>query len=118
MDRGDYRLGAVVRDVVMAARIGRPGRGRPAELPDVGAGDEAAPVADQHHRLYRRVGVAAVDRGGDAFGHAGREGIDRRVVDGNDPDPIDILETDQLAVAHSSFLRYRRRLRKPATKTG
>src|SRR4029077_10890708 len=75
--------------------------GRPlAELADVGAGDKAAPRADQDHRLHRRVGIPLVDRRDDAFGHTRRQRVDRWVIDGNDADPVRVFKTDQFTLAH------------------
>ncbi len=59
---------------------------------NVGAGDKAAARADQYHRLDRRVGIAALDTLDDALGHARRQRVDRRVVNGDDTDPVDILK--------------------------
>ena len=71
-----------------------------AEGADVGAGDKAPSGADQHHRPDRRIGVAAFDILDDALGHARRERVDRRVVDLDDADPVDILEMNQSAFRH------------------
>ena len=75
----------------------RPSR---AELADVGTGDKASPGADQYHRLDRGIGIAALDILDDALGYAGRERVDRRVVDSDDTDPVDVLETNQCAFGH------------------
>ncbi len=98
MDRRDHRFRAVVEHVVGAPAGWR--GGRPAELADVGAGDKAAAGADQHHGLDRWVGIAAVDRTDDALRHAGRQRVDRRVVDRDDTNIAILLETDQLAFSH------------------
>ena len=78
-----------------------------AELADIGARDKTAAGADQHHRLDRRVGIAALDILDDALGHPRAQRIDRRVVDRDDPDPIHILEANQSAFGHivSSVVR-------------
>ncbi len=71
VDRRDHRFRARVEHLVSAlSRDGR--RTARAELADVGAGDKAAAGADQHHRLDRRIGVAALDILDNALGHAGR----------------------------------------------
>jgi hypothetical protein len=102
MDRRDDWLRALVRDVIVAAGRRR-GRRAPAELADVGAGDKAPARADQDHRLHRRIGVALVDRRRDALRHARRQGIHRRVVDGDDADIAVFLEFHQFALALSHF---------------
>ena len=105
VDRGDDRLLARVEDLV---RPPSRHRRRPvgAESADVGAGDKAAPGADQHHRPDQRVGVAALDILDDAFGHPGRQGVDRRVVDRDDADPVHILEAHQSAFRHVASLPF------------
>jgi hypothetical protein len=103
VDRCNDRLGTSIEDLVRTpARDRRRAVG--AELADVGAGDEAAPGADQHHRLDRRVGVAALDMLDDALGHPRAQRIDGRVVNCDDPDPIHIFETNQLVFRHFEFL--------------
>ena len=71
VDRGDDRLRAVRPSRRRCARRSAAACGL-AEPADVGAGDEAAAVADQHHRLDGRIGVALFERIDDAFGHARR----------------------------------------------
>ena len=84
----------------MGALSGNRRRAAGAELADVGAGDKAAPGADQHHRPDRRVGIAALDILDDALGHPGLQRVDRRVVDGDDADPVHVLEANQCAFGH------------------
>ena len=103
MDRRDHRFRAVVEHII-GPPSGRRRQRAPAELADIGAGDKAAPGADHHHRLDRRVGIALVDGRDDALRHARRQRVDRRVVDRDNPDPVDVLETDQLALSHSNLL--------------
>ena len=85
VDRRDHRLRALVHHVVVR---GGSAAAQPAlaELADIGAGDKAAPGADQHHRLDRRVGIALVERSDDALRHPRRQRVHRRIVDGDDAD--------------------------------
>jgi hypothetical protein len=103
VDRGGDRLLARIEDVVhpLPRDRARPVR---AELTNVGAGNEGAAGADQYHRFDRRVGVAALDTGDDALGHTRRQCVDRRIVDRDDADPVDRLETDQFAFRHVFLL--------------
>jgi hypothetical protein len=55
-----------------------------AEDLDIGAGDECIARADQHDGFDGRVGGGACHARVDAFGHAGAEGVDGRIVDGDD----------------------------------
>ena len=99
VDCRDHRFLAGVEDLMRAATVDRR---RPvgAEGADVGAGDKAAAGADQHHRADRRVGIAALDALDDALGHARRQRVDRRVVDRDDPDPVNILKAYQGVFGH------------------
>src|SRR6516162_5465943 len=104
MDRCDDRLGAGVEDLMGAAALDRRRAAR-AEGADIGAGDEAPSCADQHHRFDCRVGVAALDILDDALGHTRRKRIDRRVVNCDDTDAVDILKANQSAFRHFRLLR-------------
>ena len=55
---------------------------------DVGAGDERRASADEHDRVRRGVGLGARDGLADAFGNAGAERVDRRIVYGDDGDAV------------------------------
>src|SRR5262245_4802103 len=57
-----------------------------AELLDVGAGDESLSRADQRRAFDRIVVFDLLDGGRDAFGNAGAQRVNWRVVDGDDPD--------------------------------
>ena len=59
MDRRDDRFGAGIQNIV-GALTDRRALAAGAEAADVGAGDEAAAIAHQHHRLDRRIGVRLV----------------------------------------------------------
>src|SRR5215469_9492464 len=113
VDRRDDRLAAGVEDLMGPATLYRRRAAR-AEGADVGAGDKAPASAYQHHRLDRRVGVAALDILDDPLGHAGRERVDRRVVDRDDANPVHILEVNQCAFGHilSSVVKGSSRTRK------
>ena len=99
VNRRDHGFGARIEHLVGA--LSRNRRWAPgAELADVGAGDKAPSGADQHHRLDRGVGIAALDILDDALGHARAQRVDRRVVDGDDADPFHILKANQCAFRH------------------
>ena len=93
MDGGDDRLLTGVEHIVNALTQRQPGTIR-SKGADVGAGDEAAPRADQHHGLDRRIGVAARDALLDALGHARPERIHRRIVHGDDADVALAFQAD------------------------
>ena len=63
---------------------------------DVRAGDERRTGADQDDGVGARIVAGTLDRLADPFGHAGAQGIDRWVVDGDDGDAVPHLVTNQL----------------------
>ncbi len=101
VNRGNDRLGAFFEGVIRAALEDRT---RLAELADVGPGDEAAPGADQHHRLHRRIGIALVDGRDDALGNPRAQGVHWRIVDSDHADAVFDVEPNQLLVVHVAFL--------------
>ena len=90
MDGGHHRLGRLFQDALHLAQA-HPGR-RLAELGDVGTGDEGAALAAQHHRVNGGVGDGGLHGAVDAVAHRGRQGIDRREVDGDHANAIDVGE--------------------------
>jgi hypothetical protein len=103
VDRGNDRLRAVVEHVGAAARGLRP---RLAELPDVRAGDKAAPRADQHHGADIGIGIAALDAFDDPFAHTGSQRVHRRIVDGDHTDAVLDFESHHVRFAHFTPLRF------------
>ena len=79
MDCGDHRLFTAFQQIVAALAYGRAGA-RFAELADIRPRDEAAASSDQNDGFYRRVLGGFFQAFDDAFGDAGAEGVDRRVV--------------------------------------
>ena len=71
------------------------------EVPDIGAGDEGGAGADQHHGARGGIGGGAHDGGIDAFGHAGAQRIDGRIVDGDNSDFILDFVSDE--IGHGSY---------------
>ena len=80
------------------------------------ANDENQQIIVKSHTVYKystnlplaeeivldgRVGIAAFDILDNAFGDAGAQRVDRRVVDRDDADPVDILEANQCGFRHS-----------------
>ena len=84
VDRGDHRLGRAFHGVLHVVKAGA--ALRPAELGDVGAGDEGAAVADDHHRLGGRIGQSRGHAASQAVAHVERQRVHRRRVQGDDPD--------------------------------
>ena len=99
VDRRDHRLFAAVHHVVGAAAERR-ALAAGAEAADVGAGDEAAAGADQHHGADLRIGVAAVQRVDDAVRHARPERIHRRIIHHDHADIAFLLQPYHRCLAH------------------
>ena len=109
VDGGDHRLLAAVQHVVGAAAERRT-LAAGAETANVGAGDEAAARADQHHGADRRIGVGAVECVDDAFGNAGPECVHWRIIHHDDADIACLFQPYHLCFAHdASSLRSRDR---------
>ncbi len=85
VQRGDDDLRAILHRGDDVVQIGA--RGRLAELADVGAGDEGAAAADQDDGVDIGVRAERLDTVLDAVAHGRRQGIHRRIVDGEDADP-------------------------------
>ncbi len=84
MNGGDHRLGRILHGVLHVEQARAPLRA--AEFGDVGAGDERATRADQHHGLGAGVRHAAFHAAGQAIAHRGRKSVHRRGVEGDDAD--------------------------------
>ena len=99
VDRSDHRL------VGGLDHIDQGGQGgflhRLAELGDVGAGEEGAAIAADHHRVDSIVGNAFLDRRLDPLPHRGAERVDRRVVRNDDEDVALAVGGDR--AGHFSF---------------
>jgi hypothetical protein len=94
VDRGDHRYGRVLDHTLRVGEARRLGRS-PAELGDVGAGDERAAIADQHDRVGA-VGDRLVDAVEDALADMPTERVDGRVVDDDEGDVVVALQADRL----------------------
>ncbi len=84
LDRGDDRLraGLDLGDDIDESRRLR----RFAELTNIGPGDEAAALADDDEPGDGRIGCGALDGVAQSLPHLDAQGVDRRVVDGEDCD--------------------------------
>ena len=87
-------LGQFSMAAMASSRLGT--LGGPAELGDVGAGDERAAVTDQHDGLDVGVGGGLGNAIADALAHVVAEGVDWRVVDDDQSDVAVGLETNRL----------------------
>ena len=58
------------------------------ELLDVGSGNESSPAADQHDRRHVAIASEGLDRFQNPLRHAGAQGIDRRILDGDCADTV------------------------------
>ena len=92
VDRGDPGLR---RRLDAGDEVGQVRRHRRlAELADVGAGDEGAAGADQHDGVDAGVGVERLRRVPERLAQRLGEGVDRRVVDGDDGDAALAVDGD------------------------
>jgi len=83
-------LAALDRRDDVANRLGL-GRRFGREVVDVGAAAEDAVGAGEDHRFYRRVVLGRFDRGQQVGRIGERERVHRRIVEGQDPNPVAIL---------------------------
>ena len=83
VDSGDGRLR---RALEVAHGVDRPLLAPRSQATDVGAGDEGAPLADQHDRLGPGVGHGRLHPQRDAFQNASRQRVHRRRIEGDDAD--------------------------------
>ena len=99
VDDRDARLAAGFDavDHVGQARLFR----RLAKFLDVRAGHEGHAFTDQYDRLYFRIGFCSLEALLQTFAHSDAQGIDRRVVHGDDRDGAFALQSDHIRHARS-----------------
>ncbi len=90
----DHRLGTVFDAGQHTVQVGR--CQWLAEFADVGTGNEGAATTDDDQGLDGGVGDALVDAVLDTLAHGLGQGVDRRVVDGDDADVADDGEINEI----------------------
>ena len=70
---------------------------RLAQMLDVGAGDEPAPGADEHHGSDLRIRVRSFNAVDDALGHARTQRVHGRIVHGDDANGAHTFKGDEFA---------------------
>src|SRR5215471_15687826 len=75
-----------------------------AEFLDIGAGNKSAAASDQYGGAYVWVFVNLLNRIGNAFRNSRTEGINWRVIDGDNSDIVVFSELDQFAHSDTTSL--------------
>ena len=100
VNRHHHRLGAVFYFQQKREQSGAGfclARSHLGEFFDVGARDESAAASDDDGGDHGAVCVDLIDGFGNSFGHAGADGIHRRIIDGDDGNVAVFRELDQVA---------------------